>query len=99
MREVAGGHYANAFSARPPGQMFEVEIAARRSRVLRMDVQIDVKAHVSDRNGDSFAEIAAVRNTSRVSSGHGACLCLIVFCNAAGPRVRCTVPEADHVLS
>jgi hypothetical protein len=47
VREVAGGDHADALAAGPSGEMFEVEIPARRARIFRVDVQIRVEAHAS----------------------------------------------------
>src|ERR1700751_6343279 len=47
MGEVAGADHADAFAARPGGEMLEIEIPARRPRVFRVDVQVRVEAHVS----------------------------------------------------
>src|SRR6266545_3718475 len=47
MREVAGRDHADALAACPGGEMFEVEIAACRARIFRVDVQIRVEAHAS----------------------------------------------------
>ena len=47
MGEVAGADHADAFAARPGGEVLEIEIPARRPRVFRVDVQVRVEAHVS----------------------------------------------------
>ena len=47
MGEVAGADDADALARRPPGEVLEVEVAAGRARILRMDVQIGVEAHDS----------------------------------------------------
>src|SRR6266508_1201697 len=47
VRKVAGCDDADAFSRCPVGEMLEIEIAAGRARIFRMDVQIRVKAHRS----------------------------------------------------
>jgi hypothetical protein len=45
MGEVAGRHDRDALARRPRGQMFEIEVAAGGARILRVDVQVGVKAH------------------------------------------------------
>ena len=45
MGEVAGRDHADALAACPGGEVFEVEIPARRARIFRVDVQIRVEAH------------------------------------------------------
>jgi hypothetical protein len=45
MGEVAGADDRDALLARPIGEVFEVAVLARGTRVFRMDVEIGVKAH------------------------------------------------------
>jgi len=45
MGEVAGRDDSEALARRPLREMFEVEIAAGRARIFRVDVQVGVKAH------------------------------------------------------
>ena len=45
MGEIAGPDHADALAGGPCGQMFEIEIAAGRARIFRVDVQVGVKAH------------------------------------------------------
>src|SRR5262245_36741295 len=58
VREVAGRDHADPLPAGPGGEMFEVEIAARRARMFRVDVQIRVEAHASHAfvAGECFGE-------------------------------------------
>jgi hypothetical protein len=45
MGEVAGSDDAYPLTAGPPGEMLEIAIAARRPRMLGMNMQIGVEAH------------------------------------------------------
>ena len=47
MREVPGGDDADPLLAGPQGQVLEVAVPARRSRVLRMHVQVGVERHAA----------------------------------------------------
>ena len=49
MGEVAGSDEADALAARPGGQVLEIEVAAGRTGVFRMDVQVRVEAHAMPR--------------------------------------------------
>ena len=45
MGEVAGGDHADALAGGPGGEVLEIEIAAGRARIFRVDVQVRVEAH------------------------------------------------------
>ena len=45
MAEVAGADEADALARRPLGEVLEIEVAAGRARIFRMDVQVGVEAH------------------------------------------------------
>jgi hypothetical protein len=61
MREVAGRDHADALAARPIGEMLEIEIPARGTRIFGVDVQIRMEAHRTSRACAGPRRPAAIR--------------------------------------